>query len=159
MDPEQAVESTYYLHPCKIFVHRQEHLVSTVLGSCVAVCIWDTQSGIGGMNHFMLPLWDSKGLPTPRYGDIATRRLIKGILHLGGDSKHLAAKVFGGANVIPAFDEVPSLGDRNAIVAMENLKECGIPVLACSVGGVMGMRLHFNTRTGESRHTLVSNIW
>ena len=57
-----------FLQPCTIFVHREEHWVSTILGSCISLCLWDPKLGAGGINHYMLPLWNGEGLPTPNTG-------------------------------------------------------------------------------------------
>ncbi len=60
-------ENTHYLHPGNLFAHRTPHIVTTILGSCVAVCLWDPINNIGGINHYMLPLWNGEGLPVPKY--------------------------------------------------------------------------------------------
>lgn len=140
---------THFLYPCAIFAHREEHVVTTILGSCVAVCLLDPVSGIGGINHYMLPLWNGDGLPTPRFGNVAIDKLIERMRFLGANRARLVAKVFGGAKVIAS--EMPHfcVGDRNVMVAMEMLEDYGIPVVAQSVGGMQGMKIFFNTRTGQ----------
>ena len=139
----------HFLQPCTIFAHREEYWISTILGSCIAVCLWDSQLGLGGMNHYMLPLWNGEGLPTPKYGNIAIERLVKRMQSLGAREDRLVAKVFGGSQVIAA-DQFPfSIGERNATLARELLGERGIQVAAASVGGELGRKIHFNTRTGS----------
>lgn len=139
----------HFLHPCTIFVHREEHWVSTILGSCIAICLWDEQRALGGINHFMLPLWNGEGLPTPKYGNIAIEKLVERMRAEGCAERGLVAKVFGGASVIPSDPGATTIGDRNVTVAQELLKGHGIPVIAAAVGGLQGMKIHFNTRTGK----------
>ena len=67
----------HFLIEGTILVSVQECNVTTILGSCVAVCLWDPFLKVGGMNHYLLSLWNGKGLPTPRYGNIAIPKLIK----------------------------------------------------------------------------------
>lgn len=139
----------HFLHPCTLFVHREEHWVSTILGSCVSLCLWDPQLQLGGINHYMLPLWNGEGLPTPKYGNIAIEKLLERMLKLGCSRERLVAKLFGGAKVIAGEVAPFSVGDRNALVAHEILVHHGIQIAVSEVGGTRGMRLIFNTRTGK----------
>jgi chemotaxis protein CheD len=138
----------HFLYPCTLFLHRQEHLVSTVLGSCVAVCLWDEALAMGGINHFMLALWNGDGLATPKYGNIAMERLLRGMLDAGSARERLVAKVFGGGNVIGKGPGLFSVGDRNIQVAMDMLAQERIRVAASDVGGDCGRKVIFNTRPG-----------
>ncbi|GLH71735.1 hypothetical protein GETHLI_02370 [Geothrix limicola] len=131
------------------FAHREEHLISTLLGSCVSVCLWDANLRCGGMNHYMLPLWNGKGLPTPKYGNIAIEKLVKHLLALGCRKGDLVAKVFGGASVIDLSQDLYSVGERNIQLAEEALKMNGIPILASEVGGTQAMKVEFNTKLGS----------
>lgn len=72
------------------------HLVHTLLGSCVSVCLWDQKRACRGMNHYMLPLWNGEGLATPRYGNIAIENLLEKDVSFGLQQKDLVAKVFEG---------------------------------------------------------------
>ena len=155
MEPRPQVLPGHYLYPCLIFAHREEHLVSTVLGSCVAVCLRDPKVEIGGINHFMLALWNGEGLPTPKYGNIAVPQLIRTLLNHGCARDRLVAKVFGGANVIASGAGALTVGERNIAIARDTLSEAGIPVLAEDVGGDCGRKLIYNTRTGT---VLVSRL-
>lgn len=138
----------HFLHPCTLFAHREAHLVTTVLGSCVAVCLWDARRGVGGMNHYMLPLWNGEGLATPRYGNIAIPRLLEKLQALGSRKEDVVAKVFGGANVLAAAQGIFLIGDRNAALAKEQLAQLGIPIAASQTGGNQGQKILFNTGTG-----------
>ena len=147
LPPEPA--PMHYLQPCMIFADREEHRVCTILGSCISVCLFDPQLGLGGINHFMLPLWNGEGLPTPKYGNIAIEKLIEKMLRLQGREERLIAKVFGGARVLQGDNPVFGVGDRNISLAREALAAHGIRIACAEVGGTCGMRIEFNTRTGK----------
>ena len=149
MGPDGPEVPRHFLQPCAIFAHREEHWVTTIRGSCIAVCLWDARLGLGGMNHYMLPLWNGEGLATPKYGNIAVDKLVAKVLGLAGGRDHLVAKLFGGARVIRGDAAPFSIGDRNAQLARELLAAQGIPVVAGETGGTRGMKIHFNTRTGQ----------
>lgn len=139
---------THFLNPCTFFAHREEHLISTLLGSCVSVCLWDVRLGCGGMNHYMLPLWNGRGLPTPKYGNIAIDKLVKQLLSLGCRKEDLIAKVFGGANVTELSHGMFSVGERNIQFAEEALALQGIAIRAQETGGVQAMKIEFNSKQG-----------
>jgi chemotaxis protein CheD len=140
---------THYLYPGGIFLHPERHLVTTVLGSCVAVCLWDPRRGLGGINHFLLPLWNGEGLPTPRYGSVAVPRLVEGMTARGGRREDLQAKVFGGASLWRGAEGVLAIGERNAALARRLLEDLGVPVVGSDCGGACGRKVLFDTGTGE----------
>ena len=142
---EQAIK-THYLYPSALFAKKEPHLVDTILGSCVAVCLFDKKLEIGGINHFMLPLWNGTGLASPKYGNVATEKLIKSMIANGSDVKDLIAKVFGGAN---QMDSTMDIGDRNIAIAKEVLENHGIPIVAENTGGSIGRKLRYETNTGK----------
>lgn len=139
---------THILNPCMYFAHREEHLISTLLGSCVSVCLWDTHQNCGGMNHYMLPLWNGHGLPTPKYGNIAIEKLVKHLLALGCRQEDLIAKVFGGANITELSQGMFSVGEKNIELAEVALKMHGIPIVSSEVGGRQAMKVEFNSKHG-----------
>jgi chemotaxis protein CheD len=145
---DNGEKSKHYLYPGLIFAHREAHVVSTVLGSCVSVCLFDEPRQIGGMNHFMLPFWNSEGLPTPKYGSVAIPRLIEKMIQIGSSRSNLKAKVFGGGRVIKMTSDLLNIGDRNIQVAFDLLEKEGIPVLKHDVGNTCGRKLMFETDTG-----------
>ncbi len=148
MDPVLEKVPSHYLYPCMVFAHRQAFEVTTVLGSCVAVCLWDAGMQMGGINHYMLALWNGDGLPTPKYGNIAIQKLIRAMLDRGCTRERLVAKVFGGGNVIGSSQGAITVGERNIAVAWDLLRDAGIPIVASDVGGDSGRKIIFNTRTG-----------
>ena len=137
-----------YLPPGRLYASGEDVKVTTILGSCVAVCIWDAQAEVGGMNHFLLP----SGSPaSPRFGDSAVALLIGQVLERGARRGRLAAKVFGGACVLEAFRADPwSLGARNVEIAREQLAAAAIPVVGEDVGGDRGRKVVFHVRTGAA---------
>jgi chemotaxis protein CheD len=136
-----------FLLPCAVFAHQEEHLVTTLLGSCVAVCLCEPGLGIGGINHFMLPLWHGEGLATPKYGNVAVDKLVRRMEDLGCRRERLVGKVFGGASVV-GDSGVFNIGQRNIDLALDLLGKHGIRVAVAEVGGAHGMKIQFNTRTG-----------
>lgn len=148
MEPVRDDVPKHFLNPCMVFVPREEHLISTVLGSCVSVCLWDGRMARGGMNHYMLPLWNGEGLPTPKFGNIAIDVLVRKMLDMGCAREKLVAKVFGGATVLKGGTGLYPVGERNIILAEELLHQQGIPILASDTGGEQGRKILFNTRTG-----------
>jgi chemotaxis protein CheD len=138
----------HFLYPGTIFAEPAEYLISTVLGSCVAVCLWDKVVHVGGMNHIMLPLWNGEGLATPKYGNIAMEKLLAKVISIGARRESLTAKVFGGANVSGTGLEVFMIGERNTTLALEMLEEFRIPILAKDVGGRVGRKIIMNSATG-----------
>ena len=138
-----------YLHPGQVFVSPDPAEVTTILGSCVAVCVFDPVLRLGGTNHYLLPHWVGNGLSSTRFGNVAVRSLIDKVLALGGQKENLQAKVFGGACVLDAFHgRAEHLGTKNADLALRTLRQEGIPVVADDVGGRRGRKVIFHTDTG-----------
>jgi chemotaxis protein CheD len=138
-----------YLYPAALVVPDKPCIVHTILGSCVAVCLWDSAARLGGINHFMLPLWNGQGLASPKYGNIAIEKLYQKIILQGADPKNLVAKVFGGGEVLENFSSQFNIGERNIDVAHEILKQFKIPIVAESTGGKLGRKIVFHSGTGE----------
>ena len=143
----QPVGERLYLAPGRLHASAGEAQVTTILGSCVAVCLFDPTAGVGGINHYLLP----SGSPASgRFGDSATTLLLEAVLAQGADRRRLQAKVFGGACVLEAFRDTPSLGARNVEVADERLAAEGIPVVGRDVGGERGRKVVFEVATGAA---------
>lgn len=139
----------YYLFPSSVFVNIAPTQVTTVLGSCVSVCLIDIKRNIGGINHYMLPLWNGSGLASPKYGNIAIDKLIERMIFIGSKKENLRAKVFGGGNVLESSINFFNVGERNHTLAIEMLENENIPIIAKSIGGEKGRKIIFNTFTGE----------
>lgn len=121
--------------------------ISTVLGSCVSVCLYDEVAKVGGMNHFMLPEARGDTRVAASFGVHAMEMLINIIMKLGGDRRRLKAKIFGGAAVVGA--NMTGVGPKNVEFAEQFLRVEGIPVSASHTGGVSGMRVMFNPYTAK----------
>lgn len=145
----------HFLYPAAMLVSKQPHLVNTILGSCVAVCLYDPINRFGGINHFMLPLWNGQGLASPKYGNIAIEKLVEKMVSLGSNRSHLKAKVFGGGEVIETNISNFQIGSRNISIAIELLEEYRIPIVSSSLGGKHGRKILFNTQTGEVKQKII----
>ena len=144
-----------YLHPGQLHAGREPTTVTTILGSCVAVCLVDAGRKVGGVNHFLLPHWAGEGHRTPRFGNVAMELLLERLLAMGARRGELRAKVFGGACVLEAFHGPHHLGARNAEVAMGFLAAEGIEVAAADTGGRRGRKLLFRTDDGTALVKLI----
>jgi chemotaxis protein CheD len=143
----QAGAGSYFLFPSTLVVSVEPCDIQTILGSCVAVCLHDPIKKQGGMNHYMLPLWNGEGLESPKFGNIAIEMLIEKMLHLGSQKRNLIAKIFGGAS---QFENTTlNVGERNGQVAETLLTKNGLNVVSKSLGGVQGRKIVFNTSTGQ----------
>ncbi len=151
--PADAVDvaKKFYLHPGRLFVSTEPTVVTTILGSCVAVCLWDESQGIGGMNHYLLPDGEGDGAAGERFAPVALRRLLEQLLELGARKENLKAKVFGGACVLEAFrKDRNDLGTKNVEAARHFLEVESIPIIAEDVGGKAGRKLVFHTEGGSA---------
>jgi chemotaxis protein CheD len=159
---EQVANSFYYdrlfdveaakIMPGQFFFTCNDMLIVTVLGSCVAACVRDRVSGIGGMNHFMLP-YSAGDAHSPvsaqmRYGTYAMEVLINELLKAGAKRENLEAKVFGGANVLQGFTGA-SIGERNAEFVRDYLKAEGIQLTAEDMNDIHPRKVYFFPRTGQ----------
>ena len=146
---------THYLYPAALFAHRDSYLVNTVLGSCVAICLHDPYLKIGGINHYMLPLWNGQGLASPKFGNIAIAKLIEKMISMGSRESHLIAKVFGGGNIFDSKLQQFQIGERNIAIAEQTLSEYNIKIAGSSTGGPLGRKIQFLTSTGEVRQKMI----
>jgi len=145
--PEDVLQ-THYLHAGNLYVAKEPCMITTVLGSCVGVCLWDPKKNLGGMNHFQLALWNGSGLASPKYGNIAVERLVDEIVSKGASITTLQAKVFGGGAVIHRHTDSLRIGENNISIALKMLEDYRIPVVASDVGGTQGRKIKFYTHTG-----------
>jgi len=138
--------------PGEYYATGREMVLVTVLGSCVAACIRDRVTGIGGMNHFMLPDSGSdQGNPlsaSARYGTYAMEMLLNQLMKLGAKRANLEAKVFGGGNVLRGF-KVANVGERNSKFALEYLNTERISVVAQDLLDIYPRKVYFFPQTGK----------
>jgi chemotaxis protein CheD len=158
---EQFATNVYYdrtfdrdaakILPGEYYFTGKDMLIVTVLGSCVAACIRDRVSGIGGMNHFMLPDsgdGDSPVSASMRYGTYAMEILINDLLKAGARRENLEAKVFGGGSVLRGFIAI-NVGERNAQFVRDYLKAENIRVTAEDLNDIHPRKVYFFPRTGK----------
>ncbi len=144
------------LLPGEYYVTIAAELICTVLGSCVSACVRDAELGIGGMNHFMLPLdscrgergWGAATSAATRYGNVAMERLIGDVLAAGARLEHLEFKLVGGGKVLAALTDV---GHANIQFVRAYLKERGLAVVGEDLGDVYPRKVHFYPASGRVR--------
>jgi chemotaxis protein CheD len=135
--------------PGEYFVHDEDLLIMTTLGSCIAACLWDRHARVGGMNHFMLPEGAGSGLDSGRYGSYAMELLINELLKRGASRATLEAKVFGGGQVIAGMNTM-NVGERNTQFVMDYLKTERIPVVSKDVMDVYPRKVCFLPASGKA---------
>jgi len=147
--------------PGEYFATMRDMLLVTTLGSCVCACIRDKVSGIGGINHFMLPNSgsDKNNLlgQSARYGTYAMEVLINQLIKMGAKRSNFEAKVFGGASVLRGFT-VNNIGDSNAEFALNYLKTEKIPIAAQDLLDIYPRKVYFFPSTGRVRIKKLRNI-
>ncbi len=140
------------LLPGEYYVTGREMVLVTVLGSCVSACIRDKLSGIGGMNHFMLPDaspdQDNPVSASARYGAFAMEILINSLISMGAQRTLLEAKVFGGGNVLPGMTTM-NIGQRNADFALDFLRAEKIRVVARDLIDVYPRKVYYFPKSGK----------
>lgn len=145
----------HFLYPGQVFATADPISISTILGSCAAVCLWDRHKKAGGLNHYLLPEGSvDEGANRLRYGNFANPELLRQVQALGCEVRNMQAKIFGGASAFGS-DPANSLGARNVRLAEEFLKAAGIPIVEKDVSGKRGRRLVFQVFDGE---TMIKNF-
>lgn len=152
------------LLPGEYYVTNEDEMITTVLGSCIAACIRDCVSGIGGMNHFMLPETSTDrsnnaahsllGSAT-RYGNYAMEHLINTILASGGKRKNLEIKVFGGGKIIPSLSDI---GLRNIGFVLDYIDTEALNLKAQDLGDIYPRKVNFYPKTGKVRMKKIKNL-
>jgi chemotaxis protein CheD len=150
--------------PGEYYVTTEDEMVTTVLGSCVSACIRDRVTGIGGMNHFMLPETNEEKLMSgaesvignaARYGNYAMEHLINTILSNGGKRKNLEVKVFGGGKIIPTLGDV---GLKNINFVLEYIDEEALNLTSKDLGDIYPRKVNYFPRTGKVRMKKIKDL-
>ncbi len=150
--------------PGEFYVSRQPEMIATTLGSCVSACIWDAPAGIGGMNHFMLPLtnqakddvvWGNVASDATRYGNYAMEHLINELLTNGGSRRNLQAKLFGGGKVLKQRNDV---GAKNVAFVLDYLELEKIPVISHDLGKDYPRKVMFDPISGNAKMKKIFKI-
>jgi len=142
-----SLEEGLYLHPGRVAAFAGPGRISAVLGSCVAMCLFDVRGGLGGMNHFLLP---HDATPSLRLAGPALDALLAALDGLGAHRPALRAKLFGGAWPLGVYGSEPPLGILNVRAARTALCRHQIPLLEEDVGEIYGRKLVFDTDGGAA---------
>jgi chemotaxis protein CheD len=158
--PRRPGEASFFFHdahfrndavkvlPGEFFVHDEDLLIMTTLGSCIAACLWDRERKVGGMNHFMLP--DAGGASdNGRYGSYAMELLINELIKRGANRSTMEAKVFGGGAVIGGMTSL-NVGERNTEFVLDYLKTERIAVVSKDVLDVYPRKVCFLPASGKA---------
>lgn len=150
--------------PGELYVSTHGEMISTVLGSCISVCIRDKNKGIGGMNHFMLPKdnefssesWgDNPATSASRYGNWAMEYLINAILKRGGEKKNFEVKVFGGGQMMAKMTDI---GQKNILFVYQYLAEEMLKIEASDVGDVFARKVLYFPDTGNVKVRRIKDV-
>lgn len=133
----------------QIFVSEKPHFISTILGSCVSVCIFDKEKKYGGMNHYVLPEYSGDGFPLLKYGKNAIEKLIAIMLAKGSNISNLKAKIIGGAGLF-GDNHLLGVGGLNIEIARNTLNKFKIKIEEMNIGGNMGREVVFDNFTGST---------
>lgn len=149
-DPVQNVWMAKLL-PGQFYINKsQNEAIATTLGSCISACIRSTKTGVGGMNHFMLPINVDTNRNTDcnnyRYGDVAMDRLLKDILSFGGAVQDLEIKVVGGGRVL---SEGPDVGADNIVFILNYLEMRNLDAKVEQLGGDYPRKVIYYPSTGR----------
>jgi chemotaxis protein CheD len=138
--------------PGEFYFTGKDMLIVTVLGSCVSACIRDRISGVGGMNHFMLPDGgadtDNPVSASMRYGTYAMEVLINELLKAGAKRENMEAKVFGGGNVLRGFTAI-NVGQRNSQFVLDYLRTEKMRVIAEDLNDIYPRKVYYFPKTGK----------
>jgi len=136
--------------PGEFFVHDEDILITTTLGSCIAACLWDRERKVGGINHFMLP--DGGGMGSEasgRYGAFAMDQLIGELVKRGANRSTMEAKVFGGGAVIEGMSTI-NVGERNTRFVLEYLRTERISVVSKDVMDIYPRKVCYLPASGKA---------
>jgi chemotaxis protein CheD len=154
-----------YLHPGQILIATQPTAITTILGSCISVCLFDPKRQVGGINHFVLPNFAGRGPTSARFGNVAVENLVDGMLEAGCSRYDLRAMLFGGSHLLRGPEgtversAAAELGARNAEVARNMLQSARITIVSEDIGGRLGRKLVFYSDDGSYRvKTLESSL-
>ncbi len=149
--------------PGEFYVSNQGEIISTVLGSCISACIRDKFTGVGGMNHFMLPSsaeqsdsWsNSKVSASARYGEWAMEYLLNEIYKNGGQKRNLEVKIFGGGKILKSMTDI---GHKNIVFVLEFLAREGLEVVSQDVGDDCPRKVLYFSDTGKVKMKRLRSI-
>ena len=162
-DPSNQIVTAKLL-PGEYYVTNGDEMITTVLGSCVSACIRDAVSGVGGMNHFMLPETSRSRLHdrgesvvgnATRYGNFAMEHLINIILKNGGKRKNLEVKLFGGGKIIATLGDV---GLRNIEFVLNYVDTEALKLVSHDLGDIYPRKVNYYPQTGKVRMKKIKDL-
>ena len=153
---EALVPIDYFLQPGYIYITAKPTHISAVLGSCVAICLYDRKRKVAGMNHFQYPNAPDRANATARYGDVSTTTLIRMMKKDGSKRKHLEAQIFGGA--YNSMISTKNIGRENIVIAKKMLAKEGVKVVSEDIGGEKGRKVVFETAINQVAIVKVDHI-
>jgi chemotaxis protein CheD len=144
-----------------------DEIIGTLLGSCISLCLYDSEKRIGGMNHFMLPgkmtSVDINSGDSAKYGISAIHKLIEGMIEKGASRKNMCAKLFGGGAVLDIEDKSTAIPDNNIRLARLLMEVEDIPIVEEDTGGKYIRKVYLDVKTGKAfvrktlRHSFLDN--
>lgn len=137
-----------FLLPGELIVTGECLKISTILGSCVSVCLFDEVHRIAGMNHYLLPVNNQKDSSHFRYGNESLEYMLNQMLGMGASLSHLKASLFGGSAMFQKTFYSYNVGQQNIDVARQFLDTKGISIKQTETGGTLGRKIVFDTNTG-----------
>jgi chemotaxis protein CheD len=146
-----------FLYPGQLVVTKDAVEISTFLGSCVSVCLFDSVTRIAGMNHFLLPVNDNNKSDIERYGDTSMEYMLDKMLSMGSNQKDIVAKVFGGGKLLTHKNPSYNIGKKNIKIALDFISDHEINLISKAVGGIQGRKIIFNTLTGIVSHKYIAS--
>lgn len=145
---DQKMIPQYYLKPGYIYFSEDPVKITTILGTCVAVCVYDQVTHFGGMNHFLLPVIHDDNY-SARYGDASMHKLISLFLQAGSKMHNLEAKLYGGA-AHEGVTNAMEIASSNICTARQILQKYSIRITSISTGGYRGRKVVFNTELNRA---------
>ncbi len=143
-----------FILPGELTVSRKPVMISTLLGSCVAVCLYNPKKGYAGMNHYMLPFGENSSMKN-KYGRNAILKLLEMMLRLDPDKNNIEAHIYGGGAVVGHLSSGAGIGKKNIDIANQLLAEHGIKIKTRRVGGNSGRKIFFDTGTGKIEEKMI----
>ncbi len=134
-----------FLLPGEYHVTEKPKFLATLLGSCVAVCLYNKHNGSAALNHFVRDRSSAGDNDIGRFGDLSIKHIVKGLKAFDPDPSHYEAKIYGGGNVVGHLNFGVNIGAQNISVAKEVLGELRIPIVEDDTGGGRGRKIYFNT--------------
>lgn len=145
----------------EIAVAAHAGLFKTVVGSCIALCLWDSLNRVGGMGHIMLPQSNGDAAaPAGKYADTAVKALVALMMKQGGSVKNMQATCVGGASMFQNhMRKFESVGSKNYRMVQKELAGYGIPIVTQAVGGTSGRKVKMDCATGAVTISMLLKSW